>query len=118
MYPEFKRYNPNRFAPQGVIAITLHSLESDAEDFLFKGEQIMTATINPDERNLNAPDSKYTRDTVFIKDYSENEGILAALIEAGIVEQPHRRITQGFVTVPVCKLTSEAVQQYSSSNPE
>lgn len=39
-----------------------------------------------------------------IKDYSENEGILDALISNKIVAKPHRYIKQGFVNAPVCKL--------------
>ena len=41
---------------------------------------------------------------VCIKDYSENEGMLVCLVENDIVEEPHREVQSGFVTVPVCRL--------------
>lgn len=44
------------------------------------------------------------KDEVAIKNYSENEGMLHALMSAGIVEAPHRTVLNGYVTVPVCKL--------------
>lgn len=42
---------------------------------------------------------------VAIKDYSENEGVLDSLIEAGIVDHPHAFIQSSYVKIPVCKLT-------------
>jgi len=41
---------------------------------------------------------------VGIKNYSENEGVLAFLIENNIVEPPHRFVESGFVNIPVCKM--------------
>jgi hypothetical protein len=47
---------------------------------------------------------------VCIKDYSENEGMFAALVAAGLVEtEPVRWVPQGFVEVPVGKLTPKAL---------
>lgn len=43
---------------------------------------------------------------VAIKDYSENQGILEALVDAGIVEEPHRYEFSGMALIPVCKLIS------------
>lgn len=43
-------------------------------------------------------------DEIAIKDYSENEGMLAALVASGIVTDPHRFEPSGFVTIPVCRL--------------
>jgi hypothetical protein len=39
-----------------------------------------------------------------IKDYSENEGMLEALEEAGIVKFAYKDVQVGFVTIPICKL--------------
>ena len=61
------------------------------------GEPIATATVNLRDEPL-APD------TVFIKDYSENNGMLATLVKAGIVSEPLRYVLSGFVKIPVCKL--------------
>jgi hypothetical protein len=39
-----------------------------------------------------------------IKDYSENAGVLAALVDDGIVAPPHRCMQQGFVVFPLVRL--------------
>jgi hypothetical protein len=44
------------------------------------------------------------QDEVAIKDYSENEGILDVLVQAGIVSKPHRQVSSGYVNIPVCKM--------------
>lgn len=49
---------------------------------------------------------------VAIKNYSENEGILDALLEAGIVKAPHRYIRQERVCIPVCILNKDVAQEY------
>ncbi len=49
-------------------------------------------------------DDLLKEDEVAIKDYSENEGLLDALIEAEVVEPPHAFIQSGFVKIPICKL--------------
>lgn len=41
---------------------------------------------------------------IAIKDYSENEGILAWLIENEIVLQPKQYIPSGYVMIPICKI--------------
>ena len=41
---------------------------------------------------------------VAIKDYSENEGMLKVMMDAGIVSAPVRYVESGFVRIPVCKL--------------
>lgn len=72
----------------GRIALLLE----DAED----GSRIATAT-------LNIPDVPLADNEVLIKDYSENAGMLVALIEAGIVIPTGKYVETGFVTVPVCQ---------------
>lgn len=46
---------------------------------------------------------------VFIKDYSENEGMLDALVSQGVVENTDIRIETGFVTVPLCIIREEVM---------
>ena len=50
---------------------------------------------------------KVDKDHVAIKDYSENQGALASLNEAGIVSEPEYFLKSGYVTIPVCKLLKE-----------
>lgn len=68
---------------------------------------ITTASINVSSQVGKLPD-----DLVAIKDYSENEGMLAALVAAGIVESDVVGVVpSGFVEIPVCRLTSAAQAQ-------
>lgn len=87
----------------GRLALQLVAAEADAERGLFKGEPIAMATINIPEIALNANE-------VIIKDYSENEGMLEVLQEAGIVSDPIEFIQTGFVTVPVVALLPEFIE--------
>lgn len=62
-------------------------------------EPVAVATVNMP--NVDLEDGE-----VCIKDYSENEGMFAALVAAGVVErQPVRAIPSGFVNIPVAMLT-------------
>ena len=61
----------------------------------------MTASVAHD---VNIPD-----DCVIIKNYSENEGIMEALIEAGIIENPFCEIPTGFVTLYVAVLITDDI---------
>jgi hypothetical protein len=62
----------------------------------YDGELLITATVAidlmPDEGN------------VFIKDYSENEGVLNCLIDEKVVSKPLREHQAGFAIVHECKL--------------
>jgi hypothetical protein len=44
---------------------------------------------------------------VAVKDYSENEGMLKALMNAGIVDKPVDEISSGFVMLHICPLKVE-----------
>ncbi len=62
-----------------------------------KGEPVATCSVNIPEQPL-APDE------VFIKDYSENEGMVDFLVAEGIVERTDRFVASGYVDIPVCRL--------------
>ena len=64
------------------------------------GEPMAKASLNL-EAALHWP---LSADEIAIKDYSENEGMLAALTGAGIVSAPLRDVACGFVRVPICRL--------------
>jgi hypothetical protein len=78
-----KRYSNGRLALEII----------DVED----GCPVMMATVNIPEANLKP-------DEVIIKNYSENEGVLEFLIENGIVSEPVRHISSGWVTCPIVKI--------------
>ena len=48
---------------------------------------------------------------IAIKDYSENEGMLAALIAAGIVEDTGVSVASGYVSIPIARLTDTALAE-------
>jgi len=53
---------------------------------------------------INLPDVPLLDDEVIIKDYSENEGIYAAMLKAGHIGPELRTVTSGHIIAPVCKL--------------
>lgn len=65
--------------------------------FTENGEPYMVATVN-------MPEIKLDDDEVIIKNYSENTGILDALISSGIISAPVHFVDTGFVFSPICKL--------------
>ena len=76
----------------GRTAIELVGTDSDCS-----GELVAVATVN-------VPEVELKDDEVLVKDYSENKGMLAALVGAGVVEPTGREVDSGFVKLPVCKL--------------
>lgn len=90
---KFARYN------NGRIAIELVNATKIKED----GIEYMPGTMNIARATVNLPDYPLLKsDEVIIKDYSENEGMLNALINAGVVAEPHSYVE--FLHAPVCKL--------------
>ena len=70
-------------------------------------ELISVATTNTGRKNLES--------TVQIKDYSENEGMWKALVNAGVIEDKViRTIASGYVEVKVAELTEEAKQDFEN----
>lgn len=65
----------------------------DAED----GSPIATATVN-------LPNVPLGKNQVAIKDWSENQGMLRALTEAGVIEPTGETVSSGYVQVPICEL--------------
>lgn len=91
VWPQVRQYPNNRLGIQ---------LFSYAEDNQFI-EPWATATVNLPDQPLNPGE-------VFIKDYSENAGLLELLVRAKIIEpRPLKAVPSGFVTVTAHKLTPE-----------
>lgn len=68
-------------------------------------ELISVATANTGHENIES--------TVQIKDYSENEGIWQALVNAGVIEDKViRTIASGYVEVKIAKLTVAAKKDF------
>ena len=82
---EFSKYS------NGRTAITLIDAKTN--------EPIAKATIN-------IPEVPLFPDEVIIKDHDENEGMVAALIKAGIIIQPFDRCKSGYSTYQMCSLVN------------
>lgn len=74
----------------GATAISLF----DPQD----GEPLGVATVN-------LLDAVPEPGNVFIKNYSENEGMVSALVEAGVISEPIRLLNAGWVTDGVAEAT-------------
>ena len=62
-----------------------------------------------DERaSVNIP-GMLADDELAIRNYSGLSGVLDALLEAKVIEQPHRFLENGLVTFPVVRLSEEAL---------
>jgi|GEM_PF-3421302 len=81
--PVFSRYRDN-----DRIAILLKTPQ---------GEPVATATINQ-------PDFALKPDQVLIKNYAENETVLDALVNAGIIEDTGITVPIGHAQANVCRL--------------
>jgi len=66
---------------------------TDAED----GGPVMTVSVN-------LPDHPCLEDEVWIKDYSENQGIEEVLMNAKIISSPIAMVAQGNVVINKCKI--------------
>ncbi len=75
------------YANNENIALILRTTET--------GETMCIASTNT---NMTLPKGE-----VAIKNYSENEGILEVLVNAGIVSSPTYYTNSGFVSIPICK---------------
>lgn len=53
---------------------------------------------------INLPNEDLEENEVIIKDYSENKGMLDALVSAGVVSEPVRYVRTGYIEAPVCNL--------------
>ena len=91
---QFQRWNcaiKKEMYKNGVTALVLY----DVND----GEEVLTATVNLPEYQLQEAKD----DLTFIKNWSENEGILECLVENGIVENLHMPVPTGFVMADLVK---------------
>ena len=84
----------------GRIGIQLYNADPIKED----GYTMEPGTVPIAKATVNIPEENIEQDEVIVKDFSENDGMLDALLNAKIVSQPIRFIRSGFIQCPVCKL--------------
>ena len=65
-------------------------------------EQLATATVN-------LPETQLSDDHVFVKDWSENMGMLKLLLKEGLVEDTGHRVPTGYVEAALCRLTERSL---------
>ena len=101
------------FYKDGNIALSL----VDVDD----GSPVATATVNlPDEKELLKHYRVWNEDMrdmqpkvkvpLFIKDWSENQGMLDALMSANIISKPFEYAISGYERVPLVVITHEELQ--------
>lgn len=94
--------------------VAIWGFEYDVEfDQYLNGNNALLLTRHDDEEGVvSMPASvnvgQLPESFVGIKNYSENEGVLDALIDAGYILEPDYAIPSGFVRVHACRLTPEA----------
>ena len=81
---------PAKYSNNNNLALLFRREEDDESDY-YGVISVNTALTLPN--NMTA-----------IKDYSENEGVLEALISQGIITGPVRYISSGYVSIPVVKV--------------
>tara|TARA_R110000824_G_scaffold201667_4_gene385774 strand:- start:1932 stop:2258 length:327 start_codon:yes stop_codon:yes gene_type:complete len=84
------------YKDNGRIALDLVAWADDEYNEIYQGEPIACCTSN-------VPDEWLDEGEVAIKDYSENEGMLQCLLDAGVVLETGRIARSGFVTLSICK---------------
>lgn len=77
----------------------------DAEDY----EPIATATVNIPEVNL-------AEGEIIIKNYSENEGMVDALVKANVIHPTNRLVPCGYTVADVCKFTDKFYNMLRDGN--
>lgn len=103
---KFKQWNCTIVASHYLIPAT-HTVSHDKRKAIIlveNNEVIAVATVN-------MPDYPCEENQVYIKNYSENEGMLQTLIDNNIILPRPVNIVDGkFVAIPLMQLTSEVLK--------
>lgn len=70
--------------------------------------------VNGHPLTVNLPASPPPPGTVWIKDWSENEGVYDALVSSGVIEPTEVTMPTGFVEARLGRLTPAAVAEINS----
>ena len=98
------RVVPDKYRNNISLALTLKEIDT--------GEPIATATINMVDDGAQGLINQYydyEHIPVYIKDYSENQGMLVALQEAGVVSDVVDYYYSGYVRVPLVIVTNQQI---------
>ena len=81
----------------GRLALQLVAWDNDSDKDVVKGELIASCTVN-------MPDVPLEPNEVLIKNYSENQGMLAALLIAGVVRKTEKSVQSGWAKISICEI--------------
>jgi hypothetical protein len=88
--------------------------------YALDGDPMFTATVN-------IPNETPAKDCVFLKGWSENEGLPEALVKAGVVKLTGRKVTTGYTEAVEAKIlqrpgvpdeTQAFVDEYENRDPD
>ena len=105
------RVVPDKYTNTHSLALTLKEVDT--------GEPIATASINMIDDDAQALIDKhfgYEQIPVYIKDYSENQGMLVALQEAGVVSDVFEYFHSGYIRVPLVVITNQELINWFSDH--
>jgi hypothetical protein len=91
---KFAKYGNNRTA---IELMNADPIKEEWGEMAPNTERIAVATVN-------IPEYLLQDNEIIIKDYSENEGMLSALVHGNVVHMPHKFAKAGFMECPVCIL--------------
>ena len=90
--------SPMKFARgKATLVAGMYANDRIALKMYQKGEPLCVPSVN-------LPNTPLGENEIFIKNWSENEGVLEALVKAGIVEDTGQTVPTGFVEANVCRL--------------
>ena len=96
----------SRYIPEGTYQLDASKYQNQRHALVLRtedGEPMGILTVN-------LPANPMTSSELAIKDYSENEGVLDALVATGYIDPPHRYIASGHVLIPVCTKTDKFIE--------
>jgi hypothetical protein len=96
-----------KYTPEGTYVLESSHYPNDRMALVLRSDDGEPQAV----LTLNIPNVVLQPDEVIVKDYSENEGTLQALIRANIVQPAHRHVASGFVVHPICLLTEFAKKE-------
>ena len=77
------------------------------------GSPVAVATVNVEDNPLEEFFIDLYHSHILVKDYSENAGMVSALVEANVVHPWSKTgsVTSGYVEIPCLRLTDEAIKE-------
>ena len=98
------KVGPAKYSRGGSIQFAYYGNGETAITIIRNGERESVATVNLEDYGVAAPEGH-----VWLKGWSENEGIPEALAEAGIVTLTGKTVPAGYATAELGKLTEKAI---------